>query len=157
MSALRRVVEFEPAWDRRDPNPSKDYGIRGVSIRFVVAGDDGAAQFLLYSGWNLPSVAKEFRARPCRRSSFDGGRECWCSSEPMPADLGYHRKTPAYAGQESMSDDCPWTGGVCYYDGSGLAADRVYARLTAEGDAGVWAELEAYYADCVATPTEATA
>lgn len=31
----------------------------------------------------------------------------------------------------------------------------MYERLVREGDAGVWAALEAYYAERVAVPTEA--
>lgn len=36
-------------------------------------------------------------------------------------------------------------GKPCYYDGSGLNAERIYEVLVAEGSAGVWRELRAYY------------
>jgi hypothetical protein len=36
-------------------------------------------------------------------------------------------------------------GKPCYYDGSSLNAERIFDVLTAEGDEGVWRELEAYY------------
>ena len=34
-----------------------------------------------------------------------------------------------------------------YYDGSSLNAEPVYQRLLREGNDGVWAELEGYYAE----------
>jgi len=65
---------------------------------------------------------------------------------PMALDLGYHSKVPKYEGDVPMSEHCPVLKGKCYYDGSTLNAERVFERLVNEGDAGVWAELESYYA-----------
>lgn len=145
---LKRVVRFRPAFDRRHPDPSKNYGIHGVELLMVVVGDKGAAQFLLYTGWDLPHVVKEFAAKPCSRSRYTG--ECECHRGPMPADLGYHRQTPSYDGQTEMAAKCEWTGGPCYYDGSGLNAERIFDLLVTEGDEAVWTALEDYYRETVA-------
>lgn len=65
---------------------------------------------------------------------------------PMPTDLGYHSPEPRHEGQKRMTKSCEWLDGKpCYYDGSGLAAQRVFEVLLKEGDEGVWRELEAYY------------
>jgi hypothetical protein len=133
-----RIVTFEPAFDRRDPNPAINYGIHGVSLRFVLKGPEGAVQFLLYTNWQLPHVTAEQDAKPREREYTH------LSCHPLPADLGYHSPTPQYDGQTRM-DDCKYIDGGCFYDGSSLNADPVYERLLREGDAGVWAALDDYY------------
>lgn len=135
-----RIVTFRPAFDRRDPDPSKNYGIHGVELRMVLRGERGATQFLLYTNWHLPHVTEElWRDRP-----LDVLRHV---VSPMPADLGHHWPTPTneYEAEHGPRDCDILPGGKCFYDGSGLAAERVYERLLREGDAGVWAELEGYY------------
>lgn len=135
-SAFRRDVEVTPAFDRRDPVPSKNYGIHGAEIRFVLRGPAGAVQFLLYTNWMLPHVEKELDVKY--------GTHSLC--HPLPADLGYHSPRPMYEGQESQPD-CPYLDGKpCYYDGSGLNARRVYDVMVAQGGDALWRELEAYYA-----------
>jgi len=135
---FERTVIFLPAFDKRDSDPSKNYGIHGVGVRFVLKGPEGAVQFLLFTGWHLPHVQEELVGKCHTEHHF-------CSLKPMPADLGYHSPTPHYEGQEPISDDCEFIGGPCYYDGSTLNAEPVFNRLLAEGDAGVWDELEAFY------------
>jgi hypothetical protein len=133
-----RTIIFEPAFDRRDPDPSKNYGIHGVSCRFILKGEEGAVQFLLFTNWQLPHVQEEMNAR------MSPGRAVLYN--PMPADLGYHSLKPTYEGQELAQESCPYLDGKpCYYDGSGLNAERVYVRLLEEGSDGVWAALEQYY------------
>lgn len=145
MSERRRVVEWTPAFDRRHPDPSKNYGIHGVTLRFVLADDEGAVQFVLFTGWQLPHVEAEFETRPCSR--LFGKCSCSTLHKPMAADLGYHSKVPHYEGQRSMTGECEWTGGTCFYDGSGLNAEPVFARFVTEGEAALWEELESFYDD----------
>lgn len=136
--ALRREVKFFPAFDKRNPSPSKNYGIHGVDLRMYVIGERGAVQFVLYTQWMLPHVRAELDAKP--------GRDRWLY-HPMPADLGYHSPIPTYEGQEYYGrDDCHLLSGHrCYYDGSGLNAERIFDVLLREGSDGVWRELETYY------------
>jgi hypothetical protein len=132
---IERIVEFGKAWDKRDSDPTKNYGIGAVSIRFVLKGIEGAVQFLLLTDWYLPHVTEELKSKP----RID-------DLHPMPADLDYHSRVARYEGQKLIDDKCVWLDGApCYYDGSSLAADRVYQRLLVEGSEGVWAELEDYY------------
>lgn len=135
VDVLRRDVQFLPAFDKRNPDPCKNYGIHGVELRMHLIGDAGAVQFVLYTNWQLPHVTKEFEGRG--RSSLDA---------PIPADLGYHSKTPMYEGHERQKG-CHLLGCDCYYDGSGLNAERIYEVLLREGSDGVWRELESYYAE----------
>jgi hypothetical protein len=88
---------------------------------------------VLYTGWHLPHVRDEFKARG------------W-DSEPLPADVGYHSPVPMYEDQEPITKECEYLDGKpCYYDGSGLRADEVFDILATEGSDGVWRELEAFY------------
>ena len=32
---VERITKIYPAWDRRDPNPSKDYGIHGAEYGVI--------------------------------------------------------------------------------------------------------------------------
>ena len=132
MSNLERIVEFYPAFDKRDPDPSKDYGIHGVECLFVIKGKKGAVQFLIFTNWHLPHVQKEFDTE----SMFN---------KPVPADLGYHSPKPIYKDQTAYKN-CKWLDGkLCYYDGSSLGAERVYEILLTKGSEGVWKYLEGYY------------
>jgi hypothetical protein len=123
MSEFERIVTFDPAFDRRHSNPSKNYGVHGVDMRMVLRGPKGATQFVLYTGWQLPHVE---------------------DSEPLAADFGYHWHRARYEGQEPMT--CSYLPcGQCYYDGSGLRANDLFDVLRKEGGEGVWRELEKFY------------
>lgn len=141
---MERIITFEPAYDKRDPNPRKNYGIHGVTLRFVLKGDKGAVQFVIYTNWMLPHVTQELVHKASSKSDITSYIEsCFL---PMPADRGYHSLTPRYEDQSIVSESCEYLDGKpCYYDGSGLAAEDIYKRLVSEGDSAVWEELEAYY------------
>jgi hypothetical protein len=82
---MERIVEFNPAYDKRDSDPSKNYGIHGVNLRMILKGTKGAIQFVVYTNWHLPHVQAELDRRH---------DHILC--HPMPADLGYHSPTPRY-------------------------------------------------------------
>jgi hypothetical protein len=177
---FEREVTFTPAYDKRDANPAKSHGIHGVELRMVLKGKLGATQFVLFTNWQLPHVTAECDARilaqancaPLRQVKSIRGPDLEtimavlngieaplrplddvalkCTYHPMPADLGYHWRTPRYAGQEAR-EDCHALGGApCYYDGSGLNANRIYEVLLREGSEGVWRSLEQMYAELAA-------
>jgi hypothetical protein len=138
---MEKIVEFNPAYDKRHSDPSKDYGVHGVDIKFVLKGEKGVTQFLLFTNWQLPHITEKNLAK------FNSPRDIRLFFTPMPAGLGYHSKEPLPYHDTPTSTDCEYTGGDCYYDGSGLNAERVYDVLLHEGDKGVWRELELYYKD----------
>lgn len=140
--SFERIVHFAPAFDRRDPNPSKNYGIHGVEIRFVLKGKKGATQFVVYTNWFLPHNQKELYEKGKISSHLQFG-----NPEPMGVDIGYHSPKPMYENQSSRPD-CPYLNGKpCYYDGSGLRADEFIPTFLAGGSDAVWKMLEKEYQD----------
>lgn len=137
---MERLVEFQPAYDKRNPDPDKNYGIHGMDLRFVLKGKKGATQFVIYTNWYLPHVTQEMLRKPIKdRIDLE------CRFLPMPADVGYHSPVPMYEGQSKASDDCPYTDGECYYDGSGLQAEELFIDFLVGGDKAVWERLEQSY------------
>ena len=131
---LKREIKFYPAFDKRDKDPKKNYGIHGVNLTFYVKGPLGVVQFVIFTNWQVPQVQKEFK----NKEAF--------LSQPIPADLGYHSYKPMYEGQDVMEHDCPILGGKpCYYDGSGLNAQPMFDLLCEQGDEALWEALEKYY------------
>ena len=134
---LEKIIEFNPGYDKRDPNPNKNYGIHGMQIRFLLKGEKGATQFLLFTDWYPAHTQEEFFYRP--RGSF-------YRPQPTGADVGYHSPVPQYEGQETIHDACEYLdGSPCYYDGSGLAADALALEFLEHGDKVVWQRLEDRY------------
>lgn len=142
---FERIVTFQPAFDKRSKDPGKNYGIHGVELRMVLKGPLGATQFLLYTGWHLLHVVEEQEHALLMKGEQLDAIDLRIR-RPLPADRGYHWSVPKYEGQEARECDL-LPGGKCYYDGSGLNAERTYIALLEKGDAGVWADLEEYYND----------
>ena len=69
MSTLKRIVKFAPAYDKRNPDPSKNYGVHGVELRMVLKGKEGAVQFLLFTNWMLPRVQLDTDLRILSKAS----------------------------------------------------------------------------------------
>jgi hypothetical protein len=82
LTKTERLMEITPAFDKRDPDPRKNYGIHGAEMRFTVKGPLGAVSFLLYTNWQLPHIEREFREKERAGESV--------LRRPIPADLGYH-------------------------------------------------------------------
>ena len=139
MNDLTREIVFYPAWDKRSNDPKTNYGVHGVELAFFLKGKEGAVQFKVMTMWQLPHVQKETDSR---EPDF---RHPYLFHSPMPSDLGYHARVPQYDGQDIMKNECPVIGGPCYYDGSGLQAEKVFDILTEKGSEGVWKYLEEYY------------
>lgn len=138
---FERITEIYPAWDKRNPDPKKNYGIHGVEIRMVLKGPKGATQFLWYTNIQLPHVRKETLMK-----HVGDFKLLELFSRPMGADVGYHSPKPLYEEQKPMDRECPYVeGGKCYYDGSSLYGQEVGERLVAEGGEAVWKVLEDEY------------
>lgn len=142
---LERIVEFTPAFDKRDPDPKKNYGVHGVDLRFVVKGDAGAVQFLIFTNWYLPHVHESIVNR-----KYHHATDLDNLFSPVPAGISYHSKLPRDPEQEPSTEACEYCDGQpCYFDGSILNAEKVFSLLVEKGDEAVWEFLEEYYNDRV--------
>lgn len=90
-------------------------------------------QFVFSTGIYLPHVMAELK---------QNGSICL---KPMGYDVGYHSPKPMYDGQTPTHEDCEYTGGVCYCDGSGLRAEEWMEVFIAKGGEEIWTMLEQEY------------
>jgi hypothetical protein len=61
---FERIVLFDPAFDKRNDDPKKNYGIGSVRMTMVLRKGSRAIQFMVFTNWNLPHVEEEFRLKP---------------------------------------------------------------------------------------------
>lgn len=150
MTEFERLFTVHAAYDKRDPEPEKNYGIHGAEMRWVVRKKgEGAVQFLLFTNWQLPEVfgitEEEDPSGLSVMQRYRREFENQSYNSPMPADLGFHSPRPLYEGQSKIADECEILGGPCYYDGSGLNAWAPFEVMLRGGDEALWAYLEDYY------------
>ncbi len=132
--SLKTWIEFMPAFDKRDPDPNKDYGVCSVRMRWCLRGPKGAVTFTVLTGWDLPKVREEFTNKALRFTPYIG------------TDLGYHSPVPLYKEQGMSQLSCSvLDGSPCYYDGSGLQANNLFEVLIAKGHDAVWKMMEKFY------------
>ena len=114
---FEKLITLDPAYDKRHSDPNKNYGIHGMDNYYILVKDQKAVQFVLYLPVHLDHVAKEL--------SENHKLDSYNPFEVLAADVGYHSPYPLYEGQSPMESckiiDCP-----CYYDGSGLHAEKVW-------------------------------
>lgn len=139
---LRREIVFEPGYDHRAEDANKPRGQRrgchGLTMRWLVHGEHGTTSFTVFTGW-LPSWVK-----PGRWGDVVTAPDGEPAHAPMAADLGHHWDSPTYSGEGSM--ECHYRpSGRCFYNGSGLNAEPVFAALLTKGHEAVWEMLENYY------------
>lgn len=129
MTKFTKKVIFEPAFDKRDPDPKKDYGIGSVRLIFILKGEKGAVQFALLTGWYLPHIQ-------ANRIAYNKPLGC----------IDCHSYVKRFDYQILHEDCCVLTDAKgCYCDGSSVAGFDFYAILLEDGSKGVWRELKSYY------------
>ena len=139
MTEFERIVKVIPAYDKRDTDPNKNYGIHGAHLLFVLKGILGAVAFDIGTNWYLPHVADEIRSKDRfydNKSSF----------EPTAYSIGYHSPKPMYEDQSMSAVECEYLDGKsCYFGDNILYADVPFKILISEGSEAMWAWMENYY------------
>jgi len=136
---FKKEVVITGAFDKRSPEPSKNYGIHGMEFRLYLIGDKGAVQYVYYSAQYLKHVSDEMA-----ESILKKGSTKYHPFSGMAADLGYHSPKPMFEGQ-SPSKNCHLIGCDCYYDGSGLNASSYEETFLSGGSDAMWPILLNYY------------
>lgn len=128
----RREIWWTPAYDKRDPNPSKNYGVHGMEITFVLRTPDfkQGLTFTLMTNWHLPHVTQEMRQR---------GR----LPEVLPASVALHTLAPA--DEPASISTCQVVGGPCRGDGgcSFTLGDEFFKILVTDGIEALWSKMQA--------------
>ncbi len=139
-SGLTRTVTFQAAWDKRNPDPAKNYGVHGIQIDFVVRGPEGAVYVALMTDWVLPEVQQWHEqlaeANPMLRQV--NGRQ-------LLDRVSIHSRIPR-EGWEANGKKCDFFDGPCWVTCfSYMASDPIWETMLREGDAGFWRSLEEIY------------
>lgn len=137
-NGFEKIVRVSGAFDKRDTDPKKNYGISACRIWFILKGPLGAVQFVIGTNWHLPDVQRENREW---QHDFDCKYD---KIHPEGWDVGYHAHRPMYGDQPEMDCDL-FEGGRCYYDGSSLRADDWVPKFIEGGTDWLWPELEKEY------------
>lgn len=121
MKYFIREMHIAPAYDKRHPDPKKNYGIHSAHIYFSVKNEENEGlTFSVATGWMLPGIS---------------------DSERMAFGVDIHRKIPPYS-DSYCQKNCQITGGDCYSDGSGILGDDFLKTLIAEGSEGLFKRME---------------
>lgn len=127
-----KFIFFTPAFEARDPNPSKDYGIGGVHLTFAERRGDLTIDCSFFTDWHLPEVQERLSTKLDR----------YFNPKPMCNGIYWHRpkRTNEY---QADTKDCILSGGQCFGEvGSALYGDVITKRLLLEGSEGVWNEID---------------
>jgi len=136
MGEFKQITQIRGAFDRRNKDSNKNYGIGGMLACFILAGAKGAVHFTA----SLPAYLEHNR-----REMLTSINEY--SFKPYGFDVGYHSPIPQYNGQEPHGPCEYLDGAVCYCDGSALRADEFLPRFISGGSEVVWKMLEEEYAN----------
>ena len=141
---FERIVIFNPAYDKRDPVPSKNYGICAVRIYFALVGKKGAISASVMTDWYLPETIDEYK-------------RIGNQNQTPPTDLRgedrkmldyhgvfLHTKKPQYKCQEQNKCDL-LKQGFCYGGEIRDLEDKVGDILLRRGTEGLWEEFEKIY------------
>lgn len=172
---LERIFEFFPAYDKRNPNPEKDFGIGHVRGMMVLKGKKGAVHFSFSTGILLESTMREYiKTGRAKYEMLSTDNEFYLN-KPMGYDVGYHSRKPLHKGQEinwptkmvkpkgfdpkniesfskvkfrkigKKPPVCKYLGAPCYCDGSALRAESFMTAFIEKGSEEVWKMLEEEY------------
>ena len=137
MSDFTRKIQWKPGFDKRNPDPHKNYGIAGVQIYWTLIGPLGAITWDTVTDWYPKNVWEEKRDSPTFYSSPSFGL----------GSVSYHSYVQHYEGQEHSEKDCEYIGVPCYSDCSFLLASDVFQILVEQGEEATWKKLEEIYND----------
>ena len=135
-------IEFQPGYNRKE----EGYGVHGMAIRFLLVCELGTVQFVMNTGW-VPGITGRRFENPSYSATKEHARRI-AELSPLAVDLGYHWRTNPHPDSDYTykTEKCAALDGAdCWYDGSGLNAERVMERFIDEGEPAVWEELIEYY------------
>lgn len=132
--SLKRSIKVYPAFDKRNPDSKKNYGVGSATVQFAVVGKEGVVSYSVFSGWYLPHIEKEWKTN----GTFSRG------VRHMSAGCNYHSRVPQYEGHTPIKNCTLLDGDACYCDGTSITND-LWLVLLEGGDEELFDELEIRY------------
>ena len=118
-----RRVSFRAGYDKRHDDPSKDYGIAGVKIRFALIDGDRAVTWDLLTDWFVDGVSLHGLGPTAGAVSWH-----WA-----PERVGSDQE---HFWEEGDCDVLP--GGRCRGDAVYMIGDEAFRALRHGGEDGLW-------------------
>lgn len=153
---MNRKLLFLPAFDRTDPDPSKNYGVGCLELRFLVSGSKGMVELQLLTQWYLPHVMKR-RLQVLKQDIWMGKEDFLLEHfiEPNPIDLCYYSLVRRSEDESLFEEGISYfeNKSPCYYgykyldENENVAKEIALRKLVDEGDEALWKYLEEYYVE----------
>lgn len=121
-----RWLEMSPSYDLT-AHP-KNYGIHGADLRFGIKRGRVTVVLHWMTPFYLPHLREKLDNNPWHKKLFSG-----------LGSIDYHLPIPTWEGQTPV-ENCEYTGGDCYCDGSGLEAGKLFDRAVAD-PAQIWVTM----------------
>lgn len=144
------ILESRPAYDRRDPNPARNYGIGSVTLHFTLVGPKGAVSWQLLTGWMPTSVLAErfgmvsSTGKAYAHLARGSAADAFGHSLPDAGEVAWHHPEPHRLGAEPQK--CPYLpAGLCYNDVGYTAGEAILEGLLKGGVTAVWDLLAEHY------------
>lgn len=136
MTKFIKKTIFSKSFDRRDPDPKKDYGIGGVDLWFVLKGKKGAISASFRTGWYLPS---------CFENNYYLDQHERERLRCFMVDM--HTPSCGEIDDDSDTNACTWLdNGKCYLSSTLRDDEKVLQKALLErGSIGLWNEMIKIY------------
>jgi len=69
----QREMIITPAYDKRNKNQNKNFGIVACRIFFIVKGKEGVVAVNFGTNWYLPSTIQEYKEERIHKNKLSGG------------------------------------------------------------------------------------
>lgn len=139
-----RGVLWRPGFHRCDPNPSRNYGISGITVTFVLVRHRTGVTWDLLTTMDMPPEDFVEACPDCDHPMHQGGPPGM--RRPVPGGLSIHRprRSVGLAVPSLCTDDCLITGGPCEVGASFVVGDHLYRLLSVEGEDAMWDALRGW-------------
>jgi hypothetical protein len=137
VNGFKRRLWIRPGWDKRNLEPTKNYGIGGMSIWFGVIRDWRAMSWTVSIPVYPSDLQLEMNQR-ARNGEFNN-----CPDHISFGALNYHRPpTEEEAREHHCSSTCEFIESACSSDGSYTAGNAIGHIFVNNGLEDVFNELE---------------
>lgn len=137
MELEHKIEILRPAWFKVHSDPSKNYGVGGVMLRFSTIGPKGAISWSVLTGWHLPKTYEWWESRGVKPA---------IENMAMGGSIDIHSPEQMYEWDSDGSKCDLLPEGRCYGDSGFTAGSDLFETMVEKGEEAVWATLDSWYA-----------